>query len=327
MNYTQEQQIAIAAVTNAARLCQQVRAQQNLVTLAKADRSPVTVADFGSQALICQALLAAFPEDPIVAEEDAQILQQPAMANCLAQVTHHVQNFIPQVSTDEITAWINHGNGQMASRFWTLDPIDGTKGFIRGAQYAIALALIEQGEVKVGVLACPALPLKPTQPQDNVGVLLVAVKDQGTQIMTLDGTQTFQVQVNHDDNVNKLHVIESVESAHSDRNQQQALAKNLGLTQTPLRMDSQAKYGAIARGEADLYLRIPFAQAAWGQENIWDHAAGALVVTEAGGQVTDLKGQPLDFSLGSKLSSNRGIVASNGLIHQRILAGLQEIGV
>lgn len=67
------------------------------------------------------------------------------------------------------------------------------------------------------------------------------------------------------------------------------------------------------------------------QENIWDHAAGTLVVEEAGGtvallgectinqQVTDVNGLPLDFSLGAKLSGNVGVVASNGPLHARII--------
>ena len=64
---------------------------------------------------------------------------------------------------EAIAAWIDKGNGNIAPRYWTLDPIDGTKGFIRGDQYAIALALIEQGQVKVGVLGCPSLPFPPHQ--------------------------------------------------------------------------------------------------------------------------------------------------------------------
>ncbi|MEA5469572.1 inositol monophosphatase family protein [Spirulina sp. 06S082] len=55
------------------------------------------------------------------------------------------------------------------------------------------------------------------------------------------------------------------------------------------------------------------------RENIWDHAAGAIVLEEAGGRVTDLDGKPLDFSLGEKLTANRGILASNGVIHDRAL--------
>ncbi|MBN1992682.1 MAG: hypothetical protein JW953_08240 [Anaerolineae bacterium] len=63
MTYIQEKQVAIEAVTRAARLCQMVRAEMVVDALEKDDRSPVTVADFGSQALICYCLQAAFPQE------------------------------------------------------------------------------------------------------------------------------------------------------------------------------------------------------------------------------------------------------------------------
>ena len=313
MPYQEEKQVAIAAVTAAAQLCEQVRRGQNLSTFTKADRSPVTLADLGSQALICRYLSEAFAE-PIIAEEDAQMLSD---RDLLHQITDYVQQQLPDATPEAIAAWIDKGNGNIAPRYWTLDPIDGTKGFIRGDQYAIALALIEQGQVKVGVLGCPALPFPP-----HKGVLFVAVQNEGTYLTDLDGDRTQPVHVNQTD-IEQVRLIESVEAAHSDRPQQEAISKILGLTQTPVRMDSQAKYGAVARGDADLYLRIPLPQDSSRRENIWDHAAGTIIVSEAGGRVTDLDGQPLDFSLGAKLAQNRGIVASNGSIHEQVLKAVK----
>ena len=57
-------------------------------------------------------------------------------------------------SQRELRAIAQHRLG----RYWTLDPIDGTKGFLRGDQYAVALGLIDDGEVILGVLGCPNLP-------------------------------------------------------------------------------------------------------------------------------------------------------------------------
>jgi 3'(2'), 5'-bisphosphate nucleotidase len=82
-------------------------------------------------------------------------------------------------------------------------------------------------------------------------------------------------------------------------------------------MDSQCKYAAVARGEADIYLRLPTRKDY--QEKIWDHAAGWLVVTEAGGRVTDVGGKPLDFTKGRTLRDNRGVVATNGPLHDRVV--------
>jgi 3'(2'), 5'-bisphosphate nucleotidase len=55
---------------------------------------------------------------------------------------------------------------------------------------------------------------------------------------------------------------------------------------------------------------------------VWDHAGGVLVVEEAGGIVTDIDGQPLDFSLGRELSRNRGVIVSNGQFHDRLLSAV-----
>lgn len=322
MAYEREKQIAIAAIILAAKLCERVRQEDNSATLRKADTSPVTIADFGSQGIICQALSAAFPDDSIIAEEDATLLQKPEFASILTQVTEQVKIELDHTREDDIVTWINQGNGSIASRYWTLDPIDGTKGYLRGDQYAIALALIEQGKVQLGMLACPALPLDYQQPESEVGVIFVASRGEGTIMSSLDGKWSYPISVNQTGNIGKIRRLESVESSHSDQTRQNYLDQILGLTQPSKPMDSQAKYGAVARGEGDLYLRIPVGNRATRPENIWDHAAGAIIVEEAGGKVTDLRGKSLDFSLGTKLSENYGIVASNGLIHEQVIKAL-----
>jgi 3'(2'), 5'-bisphosphate nucleotidase len=88
-------------------------------------------------------------------------------------------------------------------------------------------------------------------------------------------------------------------------------------------MDSQAKYGVVARGEAEIYLRMP--TRADYHEKIWDHAAGALIVQEAGGTVTDIHGRPLEFHHGRELSANRGVIVSNRLLHARVLETLRAL--
>lgn len=324
MSYEQEKQVAIEATAAAAKLCEQVRSERASAAMEKHDRSPVTIADLGAQAVICRALAEAFPSDSVVAEEDAGMLREPAMAERLAQVTAYVQASVPEATPEAVTDWIDHGNGTVGSRYWTLDPIDGTKGFIRGDQYAVALALIEAGEVKVGALACPALPVDMTQVDGDRGVLFVAVRGQGTRILPLSGGNLNLVHVVSSGDVANLRVVESVESGHADHSLQAAITQAAGITTASLRMDSQAKYGAVARGQAALYLRLPSPKSPNYRENIWDHAAGAIVVEEAGGRVTDMHGQPLDFSLGPKLVNNQGIVASNGLIHTAVLGALRE---
>lgn len=148
-------EVALQAVEQAAQVCQAVQAQ--LVaedSLTKKDRSPVTVADFASQAIICKILKEHFPEIDIVGEEDAQSLRQSENS----EVLNKIKQFLPGWSEDEILDSIDLGNGEPGSLFWTLDPIDGTKGFLRKDQYAIALALLKDGEPVLGALGCPKLP-------------------------------------------------------------------------------------------------------------------------------------------------------------------------
>jgi hypothetical protein len=64
---------------------------------------------------------------------------------------------------------------------WTLDPIDGTKGFLRGGQYAVCLALIENAQVQLGVMGCPNLLVDPLNQNGPKGCIFVAVRGQGAQ--------------------------------------------------------------------------------------------------------------------------------------------------
>jgi 3'(2'), 5'-bisphosphate nucleotidase len=314
MSYIQEKEVAIQACMAAAQLCEQVR--QNIPeAIAKEDRSPVTVADFGAQAIVCKALSEAFPSDPVVGEEEAATLKDKP--EVLEQVTNYVKNVIPTATPEQVVNWIDHGKVDLGNRYWTLDPIDGTKGFLRQDQYAIALALIEDGIIKVGVLACPALSFHGEQ-----GLLFVAVRGEGATMMSLSGANPKTIKVS--ESSEKMRFVESVESGHGNQTQQSAIAQKVGITTSSLRMDSQAKYAAVAAGEAALYLRLPSPKTPDYREKIWDHAAGVIVVEEAGGKVTDMHGKPLDFSLGAKLINNQGVVVSNAKVHDAVIAALSS---
>ena len=213
----------------------------------------------------------------------------------------------------------------MGSRYWALDPIDGTKGFLRGDQYAIAVALIEEGEVKVGVLACPSLDLKHAGRDGKRGVLFAAVLGQGATHSPLSGGRPEPIHVAGVGHIEGLPFVESVESSHCDQALQAHVAKTVGIRVPPWRVDGQAKYGIVARGDAGLYLRFPYSQSPRYLEKIWDHAAGALIVQEAGGLVTDMKGHSIDFSQGPELLETEGIVAGNASIHEKVLEALKMV--
>ena len=63
------------------------------------------------------------------------------------------------------------------------------------------------------------------------------------------------------------------------------------------------------------------------REKIWDHAAGAFLIAEAGGAVTDIHGRDLEFRHGRELVANRGVIVTNGRLHERVLEAIRELGI
>ena len=116
-------------------------------------------------------------------------------------------------------------------------------------------------------------------------------------------------------------VLHSFETAHSDVAQLGNMLRVLGANGAPLLLDSQAKHVVLAARHADLLLRFPTDPGS--HDAVWDHAAGALLVSEAGGQVSDLAGRPLDFSTGRRLVNNSGLLASNGWLHDAALRAIE----
>ena len=317
--------LALGAVREAAALCRHVQASLDHGQLEKRDRSPVTVADLGAQALVCRGLLGQRPDDAVIAEEDAETLRRDDHAPVRDRVVAEVARLVPEADADRVCRWIDHGAGaRPAPRTWTLDPIDGTKGFLRGEQYAVALALLVDGEVALGVLGCPNLGSTLGDAPAG-GTYYAALAGRGSWRVDADGQAAEALSVSPETDPANLRFCESAEPGHSDFGAAQQVRERLGIEAAPQRLDSQAKYAVVARGEAEGYLRLPRGREY--REKIWDHAAGSLVVTAAGGRVTDIAGQPLDFGQGATLHAGRGVVVTNGWLHDRVIAALGELGI
>jgi 3'(2'), 5'-bisphosphate nucleotidase len=313
--YQEELEAARAIVAEVCSLTSRVQgeivAKGEAVT--KDDRSPVTIADLATQVVVSRRLSESFPADALLAEEDSSALDgTPGVAgSVLAQARLH----FPEIEHDEMVHDLDRGDHAGGDRrYWVLDPIDGTKGFLRGEQYAVALALVENGRVVVGALGCPNLPSPKSQKR---GYLFSAVVGTGAGARRLGAEGEHPVHVDGITDPSRAVVCESVVAAHAAHSIQAGIARRLGITAPPYRIDSQCKYAVVARGEASIYLRLPRDPSY--REKVWDHAAGAVVVTEAGGRVTDLDGNPLDFSQGHLLGNGRGIVCTNGAIHEQVL--------
>ncbi|XP_028774236.1 PAP-specific phosphatase HAL2-like [Neltuma alba] len=367
--HAKELEVAVRVVHVACALCGRV--QERLLSasddhvMSKDDDSPVTVADLSVQATISWLLSEIFGSQnvSIVAEEDTEIISKDDSAGLLAAVVGTVNESLASahryglrspettLGTAEVLEAIRRCNssGGPGGRHWVLDPVDGTLGFVRGDQYAVALALVEDGEVVLGVLGCPNYPVKTEcldyhyqnhQTKSNLasaipeawgkGCVLYASKGSGKAWLQplIAGDSILEwpnyarlIQVSPIDDPALATLCEPVEKANSNHSFTSGLAQSVGVRKQPMRVHSMVKYAAIARGDAEIFMK--FARSGY-KEKIWDHAAGVVIVEEAGGVVTDAGGRLLDFSKGMYLEGlDRGIIACSGVtLHEKLIAAV-----
>jgi 3'(2'), 5'-bisphosphate nucleotidase len=322
-------QSALKAVADACRVTRQVqKAVEQTASILKGDRSPVTVADFAAQAVINHRITESFPQALLVGEESAELLREPGNGFLFAAVVDAVKSVWKEAEREKVLEAIDRGNHDAtAEQYWTLDPVDGTKGFLRGEQYAVSLALINAGEVVLGVLGCPNLSPNHNVPfshPDRQGLIYFAIRGGGAWVRVADDPEAVPLAVKPEIVRHlKLRVCGSVERGHSDQSQTAQVIAMLGGESDTVRLDSQCKYAVVARAQADAYLRLPTRSDY--VEKIWDHAAGALVAAEAGMTVTDITGAPLQFSRGRELSANCGIVCASPAFHARLIEAIRRL--
>ncbi|CAH2069984.1 unnamed protein product [Thlaspi arvense] len=360
-----EMDTAVRVVHLASSLCVKVQEKLRLPSStngghvkSKDDDSPVTVADWGVQAIVSWVLAEVFGGQSlsIVAEEDTESLSKAESLGLLGAVSNAVNEALSEapkyglpkpdkpLGSTEILEAIGRCNsvGGPKGRHWVLDPVDGTLGFVRGDQYAVALALIENGKVLLGVLGCPNYPLKkeclsngcnqtttskPAAGSVLKGCVMYAKRGTGQAWMQplvaggISESAATLLKVSSVDDPALATVCEPVERANSNHLFTAGLANSMGVRKQPMRVYSMVKYAAIARGDAEVFMK--FAQSSY-KEKIWDHAAGVVIVEEAGGVVTDAGGRDLDFSKGVYLEGlDRGIIACSGqVLHEKIIGAV-----
>lgn len=309
-------QLAHTVVDQLSHLTRRLQDELSGESFSKSDSSPVTVADLSSQVVVALNLRKHYPEERLVAEETAEALL--AEESMLKTVQEIIEPLVGRRGKDEILACFEEF--PEGERAWILDPIDGTKGFLRGDQFAIALALLEHKQLKFGLLGCPRL--SPAGAGHGVGVVGAAYRGKGAWQRELSSTVWHRLSVSGRNQADSARLLRSFEASHTNESQIEALVEEVKIVAEPVRMDSQAKYLLLARGDAEAVLRCLAGSNPGYKEKVWDQAAGAIVVGEAGGTISDLNGQPLDFSHGERLFKNTGVLASNGRLQQTLLEGL-----
>lgn len=305
-----------AAVRQAADLTRRVQ-QIHLAHSQKVGREPVTIADYGSQAILCRAISQSFPNDAVLAEEHANQFTELLPQEQRDEIVKLVGAVLGESVTEaQVKAWLDHGRGTETERTWLIDPVDGTKGFIAMRRYSIAVALLDRGLPIAGILGSPGYPSP-----DGRGLLFYAQRG-AAHAELISGSKPSRIAVSSRTKPSTLKVVQSVERDHAHLELMAKIYTQLGISEAQVEgIDSQDKYAMIACGDADLMLRLPREEKP--SHRAWDHGAGLALVQAAGGVVTDVDGSPLDFTTGAILTHNTGMVASNGQIHERVLEVVQ----
>ena len=178
-SFQNEKKIAEDAIVFAMTIARRIQSEfSRNDMLTKEDRSPVTVADFAVQAVVCKMLSDRLGPVAIVGEENSEALRKGENRELLEKILAFTSIGQERLTPSRLFELIDLARASCGESFWTLDPIDGTKGFLRGDQYALALALVEGGRVRVGVLGCPRLT-RSARSRSSSGFLFSAVRGKG----------------------------------------------------------------------------------------------------------------------------------------------------
>jgi len=231
---------------------------------------PVTRADREANALIVDGLARAFPGDGLLSEE------------------------IP-----------DDGRWRAADRTWMVDPLDGTRDFIRGhAGWSTMIGLCVEGRPALGIVYQPTAQrlyragdgLRAERVDEDGSVRALAVSG-----VSEPGAIRLVASKSH-----RTEVIDRVRAA-------------LGVTDELNVGSVGLKLGLIAQGDRDLYVNPA------GRSSLWDTCGPEAILAGAGGRLSDLAGHSLDYSGRTSLKNDRGLVASNGRLHDEVIARIAAI--
>jgi len=225
----------------------------------KADESPLTAADLAAQQVIMAGLGRLELQLPVLSEEAKTL------------------------------PWSER---QQWSRYWLVDPLDGTREFVkRNGEFTVNIALIDQRESVLGVVLAPV-----------TGELYVAAAGQGAWLQRQPGGEWQRIHTRA-----LAQPARAAGSRSHGGSKDSTLAQLVGGDYELQPLGSSLKFCLIARGEADVYLRL-------GLTSEWDTAAAQCVLHEAGGDVLDLSGQPFRYNRGESLLNPEFIAVGDSTV-------------
>lgn len=272
------------------------RFREGVQVWTKSDRSPVTVADLLHQSQLQHWIAERFPGDALICEEprtlQEQVVEQAAAAS---------RDYYGIPLSSQVVHLPESGD-----RIWMLDPIDGTKGYLAGRYYAIALGLFVKGRAVFGAMAVPGGPH--CQSLAIRGVLAFAVAGQGAWLAHPESDTPLQFAKME----RSAAAIEPPYRVAVSLEHGGALSGRLAQRSDVelVKLDSQAKYLAVAGGDLDIYLRESRKD---GQGDVsWDHVPGAVIAREAGCAVQTFDGEDLALNPDARIDYGRGVACYQG---------------
>ncbi|MFX0137964.1 MAG: 3'(2'),5'-bisphosphate nucleotidase CysQ [Candidatus Hodarchaeota archaeon] len=297
MIFKKELKLAVELVRKATEITEWFR-EKGIASFLKSDQSPVTMADFASQIYIVSKLNDYFPDDEIIAEEENIDYINLKAENLIKQCFDELGIEELKLIKENITY-----RGKSSQRQWTIDPIDGTAGYLEGLSYAVGIGLMINSLPKICAIGVPNYNKKSL-------AIFTAKEGQGAQV-SYDNKDFKTVRVSQREDIEKIRLCHSL---HYDKPWVLNFAQNIGIRNF-IQIDSMAKFCMVADGSADLYIKPLDAARSF----TWDFMPGDLIVREAGGDITDLDGNRLNFKKEKCLWTAPGIIASNGVIQKKIL--------
>ncbi|MCA9882645.1 MAG: hypothetical protein KC708_06740 [Anaerolineae bacterium] len=320
----------LQAARQAVWLCREVQHNNfksaTKTNLDQQDTEPVTIADYGSQALICRTLSEHFPEDAVYAEEAGEQFATLLSDEQRARVVQLLATVLDvPVTTQDVIRWLDFGKDRQgkAARTWVIDPIDGTKGFIAMRHYAIAIGMLDENNEPVGgVMATPGYGDGVSGYDDDGAIFYV--RDGKVYQEPLSGGEAVEISPSQRTQSASIKIVQSFEREHTSKERMRRIFDDAGLSDaTVIDMDSMEKYALIANGDADVLMRLPLLGSTR-RHKIWDHAAGVALVLAAGGRATDLDGSPLKFTDGKNMP-NQGMIVTSGVYQDALIKATQAL--
>ncbi|KAL7088822.1 hypothetical protein ACP275_13G151700 [Erythranthe tilingii] len=358
--YYEHLQAAVDVVDRACRLC--VDVQRSLLSsdgniVEKLDQTPVTVADFGVQALISLEMGKLFPSIPLVAEEDSAFVRENNLVDAVFEVVTDKSSINDkELSRDDVLMAIDRGGkdafsfGTEPATYWILDPIDGTRGFVKGsgALYVVGLALVVEGEIVLGVMGCPNWQYGDSDILVNEiqggeinmsrsGIIMISHVGCGTWRTRLWDPESRNTKTARDWTrclVDGFHQVHEARFCISDSQTWESLPLSTKFSATtdsnrvgekqilllPTCCGSLCKYLMVASGRASVFILRDRTERII---KVWDHAVGVICIHEAGGKVSDWEGSQLNFAVDEierrVLFPCGGILVTNDCLHDGIL--------